>query len=309
MPARQPPCQAAPGRTPRRASTPWPACLSAVHSLARTAWYTCVQPCSPLLLGPQVAGWVRPRAASPEHHDNIRQRQRSTMAMNTATSGRLADAHAGAVRRNAPLTGSARGERGSQPARDTTSPVPVASAPVSISPNADRRVCSTHRRQPRARTRRSNRKRPGGAPARAAPNGFRKPAFSVSVLTRPAARSSRTRTAAMRPGGRRCLKITRDSYAAVVRWAVGFCPSHGTYRMAWVATFSKRGRRSCHRGTCSPDLDGWAWRACNPARMRCTDMDTGCPLYRYRSAALSSTGFASASGVSSSASRPCREIP
>ena len=68
---------------------------------------------------------------------------------------------------------------------------------------------------------------------------------------------------------------------------------------------SKRGRRSCHRGTCSPDLDGWPWRACNPARMRCTDTDTGCPLYRFRPAALSSTGFRIGKRRPIERSRPC----
>jgi hypothetical protein len=108
------------------------------------------------------------------------------------------------------------------------------------------------------------------------------------------------------PEGERCSKITR-MMPRFVRWAVGSVPP--TARTGWHGGHvSKRGRRSCHRGTCSPDLDGWPWRACNPARMPCTDTDTGCPLYRYRPAALSSTGFASASGVSSSASRPCTRI-
>ena len=96
----------------------------------------------------------------------------------------------------------------------------------------------------------------------------------VSVLTRPAARSSRTRTAVMRPGGRRCSKITR-MMPRFVRWAVSSVPPtartgwHGWPRFeAWPSFLPS--------GNCSPELDGWARRACNPARTRCTDMDTGC---------------------------------
>jgi hypothetical protein len=100
-------------------------------------------------------------------------------------------------------------------------------------------------------------------------------AVMVPVLTRPAVRSSRT------PNGRyvarRCSKITRIM-PRLVRWALGSVSLaartgwHGRPRFEASPSFLPS-------GTCSPDLDGWPWRVCKPARMPCTDTDTdtGCP--------------------------------
>ena len=141
---------AMPGSTPAARPgehTPWPACLSA-HWLAQrgTPAFNPAPRCYSVLKS--LAGCVSAAASPGTPQHSPAPAQHNGDEHRNELAGWLMQ-HAGPVRRNAPLTGSATSERGSQPARDTTSPVPVASAPVSISPNADRRVWSTHRRQPR----------------------------------------------------------------------------------------------------------------------------------------------------------------
>jgi hypothetical protein len=82
------------------------------------------------------------------------------------------------------------------------------------------------------------------------------------------------RTVVMRPGGRRCSKITR-MMPRFVRWQ-SVLSSRGTNRTAWAATFRSVAVVPAIGEPAAPILMADTWRACNPGRMRYTDTGTGC---------------------------------